>query len=83
MTRQDRRRLSHQRKQQRIRELTDATEQLQSTTTIESSAQSASATGVLQAVAGTVQGQSGWYVTSQGENQYWEVDSTGRWNRRN
>ena len=37
--------------------------------------------GVLQAMDGTVQGQTGWYQTAQGEAQYWQVDETGQWVR--
>ena len=37
--------------------------------------------GVLQAMDGTVQGQTGWYQTAQGEPQYWQVDETGQWIR--
>ena len=37
--------------------------------------------GVLQAMDGTVQGQTGWYQTAQGESQYWQVDETGQWAR--
>jgi len=37
--------------------------------------------GVLQAMDGTIQGQTGWYQTAQGESQYWQVDETGQWAR--
>ncbi len=37
--------------------------------------------GVLQAMDGTIQGQTGWYQTAQGESQYWQVDETGQWVR--
>lgn len=38
-------------------------------------------TGVMQAVGGTVQGQSGWYVDADGTLAQWDVDSSGGWNR--
>ena len=37
--------------------------------------------GVLSAMEGTVQGQTGWYQTAQGEAQYWQVDESGQWSR--
>jgi hypothetical protein len=37
--------------------------------------------GVLQAMEGTVQGETGWYQTAQGESQYWQVDATGQWSQ--
>ena len=37
--------------------------------------------GVLQAMEGTVQGQTGWYQTEQGESQYWQVDAAGQWSQ--
>ncbi len=48
----------------------------------ESQQQTASGSGVLQALSGTIQGQSGWYLSTDGENQYWEVNAHGQWNRR-
>jgi hypothetical protein len=43
--------------------------------------QVAESSGVLQAMEGTVQGQTGWYQTTQGESQYWQVDAAGQWSR--
>jgi len=43
--------------------------------------QVAESSGVLQAMEGTVQGQTGWYQTAQGESQYWQVDAAGQWSR--
>tara|TARA_B110000263_G_C15100657_1_gene415168 strand:+ start:60 stop:251 length:192 start_codon:yes stop_codon:yes gene_type:complete len=37
--------------------------------------------GILQAMEGTVQGETGWYQTAQGESQYWQVDATGQWSQ--
>ena len=37
--------------------------------------------GVLQAMDGTIQGQTGWYQTVQGESQYWQVGADGQWRR--
>ena len=38
-------------------------------------------TGVMQAVSGTIQGQSGWYVDVEGTLGQWQVDAGGGWNR--
>ena len=43
--------------------------------------QAAQSSGVLQAMDGTIQGQTGWYQTAQGESQYWQVDAAGQWSR--
>ena len=80
-SRRNRRRLSHQRRQQRIREIQDETEKLSlksQSTPVEKVTQSS---GVLQAMDGTVQGQTGWYQTAQGESQYWQVGADGQWSR--
>ena len=43
--------------------------------------QSSQSSGVLQAMDGTIQGQTGWYQTAQGEPQYWHVGDAGQWTR--
>ena len=43
--------------------------------------QNTGSSGVLQAMDGTVQGQTGWYQTAQGESQYWQVDASGQWTK--
>ena len=48
---------------------------------IEPISQATQSGGVLQAMDGTVQGQTGWYQTAQGESQYWQVDGSGQWTR--
>ena len=48
---------------------------------VEPVAETTQSSGVLQAMDGTVQGQTGWYQTAQGESQYWQVDETGQWTR--
>ena len=81
LSRRSRRKLRHQRQQDRIRAMEDATESLADKTeavVIEAPVES---TGVLQAMEGTVQGETGWYQTAQGESQYWEIDATGQWNQ--
>ena len=80
-SRRSRRKLSHQRQQGRIRAMEQATEVLVEKvepTVVESIPQSS---GVLQAMDGTIQGQTGWYQTAQGESQYWQVDVAGQWSR--
>ena len=80
-SRRSRRKLSHQRQQERIRAMKEATEEMVAKTEptiVESVSQSS---GVLQAMDGTIQGQTGWYQTAQGESQYWQVDETGQWVR--
>ena len=80
ISRRSRRRLSHQRQQERIQAMKDATESM--AVDVESNETlSTQSTGVLQAMQGTVQGQTGWYQTGQGEAQYWEIDVAGQWNR--
>ena len=37
--------------------------------------------GVMQAVSGTNQGETGWYVDASTEMQYWNVGSDGSWSR--
>ena len=37
--------------------------------------------GVMQAITGTEQGSSGWYVDVSGEIQYWNVGDDGSWTR--
>ncbi len=54
-----------------------------SISTVVEAQKTTSSSGVLQALSGTVQGQSGWYLSANGENQYWEVNAQGQWNRRN
>lgn len=80
LSRRSRRRLNHQRQQQRIRAMEDATAAIaeKPEPIVEQSAQSS---GVLQAMDGTIQGQTGWYQTAQGEPQYWHVGDTGQWTR--
>jgi len=80
ISRRSRRRLSHQRQQERIRAMEEATEAIaeKAEPVAENTVQSS---GVLQAMDGTVQGQTGWYQTAQGESQYWQVDETGQWAR--
>ena len=80
-SRRSRRKLSHQRQQERIRAMEQATEVLvekAEPTVVERIPQSS---GVLQAMDGTIQGQTGWYQTAQGESQYWQVDVAGQWSR--
>lgn len=80
LSRRSRRRLSHQRQQERIRAMEDAI-----TVIAEKpkpvAEQLPQSSGVLQAMDGTVQGQTGWYQTAQGEPQYWHVDDSGQWTR--
>ena len=80
LSRRSRRRLSHQRQQHRIRAMEDATAAIaeKSEPIVEQSSQSS---GVLQAMDGTIQGQTGWYQTAQGEPQYWHVGDAGKWTR--
>ncbi len=79
ISRRSRRRLSHQRQQERIRAMEEATEAISEK--IEPISQATQSSGVLQAMDGTVQGQTGWYQTAQGESQYWQVDEAGQWVR--
>ena len=44
-------------------------------------AQKAAEVGVMQAITGTKQGSSGWYVDVSGEIQYWNVGDDGSWTR--
>ncbi|MEE2747592.1 MAG: hypothetical protein VX473_03890 [Candidatus Thermoplasmatota archaeon] len=80
-SRRSRRRLSHQRRQQRIRAMEDATAALSEKTEPIIEEKIAQSSGVLQAMEGTVQGQTGWYQTAQGESQYWQVGADGQWSR--
>ena len=57
----------------------DATEAMAEDSDSNGAEQVAESSGVLQAMQGTVQGQTGWYQTAQGESQYWQVDDTGQW----
>ena len=59
----------------------DATEAMAEETPSVVTEKVAESTGVLQAIEGTVQGQTGWYQTAQGESQYWEVDGAGQWSQ--
>ncbi|MEE2812741.1 MAG: hypothetical protein VX627_06965 [Candidatus Thermoplasmatota archaeon] len=77
-SRRHRRRLSHQRQQQRIQAMEMATEEMTSTPP---AAKVEASSGVLQAMDGTIQGQTGWYQTAQGEAQYWQVDASGNWSK--
>ena len=80
MSRRSKRRLNYQRQKERIRSMESATQSMtvaSKPTIVESSATN----GVLAAMEGTVQGQTGWYQTAQGESQYWQVDETGQWSR--
>ena len=79
LSRRSRRKLSHQRQQGRIRAMEDATEAMAEDSDSNGAEQVAESSGVLQAMQGTVQGQTGWYQTAQGESQYWQVDDTGQW----
>ena len=80
ISRRSRRRLSHQRQQERIQAMKDATESM--AVDVESNETlSTQSSGVLQAMQGTVQGQTGWYQTAQGEAQYWQIADAGHWNR--
>ena len=79
LSRRSRRRLSHQRQQERIRAMEDATEAISEN--VESVVETTQSSGGLQAIDGTVQGQTGWYQTAQGESQYWQVDGSGQWTR--
>ena len=84
ISRRSRRRLSHQRQQERIRAMEDATTAIIEKTepvVLSEEPQVTQSTGVLQAMAGTVQGQTGWYQTAQGESQYWQVDANGHWSQ--
>ena len=78
-SRRHRRRLSHQRQQQRIQAMETATEEMASTSPPAAKAEASS--GVLQAMDGTIQGQTGWYQTAQGEAEYWQVDASGNWSK--
>ncbi|MDA9165888.1 hypothetical protein N9O16_00175 [Candidatus Poseidoniaceae archaeon] len=44
-------------------------------------AKKAAEVGVMQAISGTEQGSSGWYVDVSTEMQYWDVGSDGTWTR--
>ena len=81
LSRRSRRKLSHQRQQGRIRAMEDATEAMAEETDSNVAEQVVESSGVLQAMQGTVQGQTGWYQTAQGESQYWQVDATGQWSQ--
>ncbi len=59
----------------------DATEAMAEETPSVVTEQVAESSGVLQAIEGTVQGQTGWYQTAQGESQYWQVDVSGQWSQ--
>lgn len=37
--------------------------------------------GVLQAMSGTIQGQTGWYQDSQGTASYWNIEQDGSWTK--
>ena len=41
----------------------------------------AASVGVMQAIPGTEQGSSGWYVDVSEEVQYWNVGDDGSWTR--
>ncbi len=79
LSRRGRRRLSHQRQQDRIRAMEDATANIIEKAKATVTEQNTGSSGVLQAMDGTVQGQTGWYQTAQGESQYWQVDASGQW----
>ena len=81
LSRRSRRKLTHQRQQERIRAMEDATEAMAEETPSVETEQVAESSGVLQAIEGTVQGQTGWYQTAQGESQYWQVDVAGQWSQ--
>ena len=80
MSRRSKRRLNYQRQKERTRSMESATQSM--TVVSEPAIQESTATnGVLAAMEGTVQGQTGWYQTAQGESQYWQVDESGQWSR--
>ena len=81
ISRRSRRRLSHQRQQNRIRAMENATEEMTEKAELKPVEKAVESSGVLQAMQGTVQGQTGWYQTSEGESQYWQVDTSGQWSR--
>mgnify|MGYP001335983033 CR=1 FL=1 len=80
LSRRSKRRRNYQRKQERIRSMESVTQTMaaQANQAIQ---QSTEVSGVLAAMEGTVQGQTGWYKTAQGESQYWQVDESGQWSR--
>tara|TARA_B100001750_G_scaffold244094_1_gene260692 strand:+ start:52 stop:3351 length:3300 start_codon:yes stop_codon:yes gene_type:complete len=81
LSRRSRRKLRHQRQQERIRAMEDATEAMVEETETKVIEHTVQSSGVLQAMDGTVQGQTGWYLTAQGESQYWEIDAAGQWSQ--
>ena len=82
MSRRSRRKLLYQKEQMRTQNR-DSTAALEEAENVNPSSTSSTTqtSSVLQAMDGTVQGQSGWYSTAQGEAQYWTVDSAGSWER--
>ena len=80
LSRRSKRRRNYQRQQERIRSMESATQTMiaKPETEIE---QNSATSGVLAAMDGTVQGQTGWYQTAQGEPQYWQVNESGEWSR--
>ncbi|MEE2758402.1 MAG: hypothetical protein VYA86_00255 [Candidatus Thermoplasmatota archaeon] len=80
LSRRSKRRRNFQRQQERIRSMENVTEEMATAT--ESKSQESNATSsVLTAIDGTVQGQTGWYQTAQGEPQYWQINESGQWSR--
>ena len=80
LSRRSMRRRNYQRQQERIRSMENATQTMIEDPKTDGQVNHASS-GVLAAMDGTVQGQTGWYQTAQGEAQYWQVDESGQWSR--
>ena len=80
LSRRSMRRRNYQRQQERIRSMESATQTMIKDPKSDGQVNRAS-NGVLAAMDGTVQGQTGWYQTTQGEAQYWQVDESGQWSR--
>ena len=82
MSRRARRKLLYQKEQMRAKNSDPSTGLEDSGKTPSTSISGITQTSsVLQAMDGTVQGQSGWYSTAEGEAQYWQVDVSGSWER--
>ena len=81
LSRRSRRRINHQRQQNRIRAMEDATQTTEQNIVTPEPENFVQSTGVLQAMQGTIQGQTGWYQTAQGDSQYWQVGVDGQWSR--
>jgi hypothetical protein len=75
-----RRRHAHQRQKERTIAMRAATTEMSAEVTIPA-IQEPAQQAVLTAMRGTVQGQSGWYQTGEGESQNWRVEADGSWMR--